>query len=102
MATITRSSMSVILSPRSPFRDGVVELGIVLEVGGHGRGPWLAASFDSLYLIGFPWAKLIVCLNSFPRSAWECRLRRSAALPRLSQDRGAVKTAFPRRAWERV
>ena len=30
---------------------------------------------------------------SFPRSAWECRLRRSAALPRRSPDRGAVKTA---------
>ena len=40
--------------------------------------------------------------HSFPRSAWECRLRRSAARRMPSRDRGAVQTAFPRRAWERV
>ncbi len=46
-------------------------------------------------------------LNSFPRSAWECRLRRSASLRLPIADnnrsgRGASRTAFPRGAWERV
>src|SRR4051812_9093813 len=41
---------------------------------------------------------------SFPRSAWECLLRRSASSVRRGDPggRGASRTAFPRRAWERV
>jgi hypothetical protein len=39
--------------------------------------------------------------SSFPRSAWECRLGRSAASGQAGRRRGASKTAFPSRAWER-
>ena len=50
-------------------------------------------------------------ISSFPRSAWERRLRRSAARGAPSEasvldgrrlGRRAAKPAFPRRAWERV
>ena len=37
--------------------------------------------------------------TSFPRSAWECRLRRSAS--QFPSQSGRAADAFPRRAWER-
>jgi len=50
--------------------------------------------------------------HSFPRSAWECRPRRSASsgngasrgvrLQTARRGRRASRTAFPRRAWEQV
>ncbi len=51
-------------------------------------------------------------VDSFPRSAWECRLRRSASFPIAGSPVGCdrhqrlglrrIPHSFPRRAWERV
>ncbi len=105
------------LSQKSRARSRLVE-----EVTRHGTAAWTwlhapredkgLEFWRNRMLTLLPSAGGAEAVDSFPRSAWECRLRRSASFPIAGSPVGCdrhqrlglrrIPHSFPRRAWERV